>query len=204
MSDLKAALQSRFGEHRVTDFPLLDENHVDILQIDLELRSPVTLLMTNGLSNYTMPVPDKLRDFAHAELYVCLPSYWEVDMENPQFNWPYFQLQKLAQHLIEKQTWFGVGHTFSNGNPPEPLSHKMKQNHLLLMEPILLESHLADIQVADKAITFLALVPIFEDEFEYKMGKGYFKFSRKFRAKNYEELLDDFRQSIRNRKFGFF
>jgi hypothetical protein len=204
MDNLKQVLAEKFGKQRVSDFPLLNEHHVDLLQVDLELRSSVTLLMTNGLYKYNMPIPEKLKEFSNIELYFCLPSYWELDMENERFNWVYFQIQKLAQHLIDQQTWFGVGHTFSNGNPLAPFSSTMKQNHLLLTEPIMLEDHLADIVIDGKPITFLAIVPIFEDEFDYKMAKGYFKFIRKFRAKNNEELLDDFRQSVKTRRFGLF
>jgi hypothetical protein len=204
MNSLKEALQHKFGEHRVSDFPLLDENDVDLIQVDLELRSQVTLLMTNGLHKYNMPVPEKLNEFSNAELYFCLPSYWELDMGNERFNWVYFQIQKLAKHLIDKQTWFGVGHTFSNENPPVALSSSMKQTHLLLTEPIMLESHLEKIVVKGKTITFLAIVPIFDEEFEFKMAQGYFKFNRKFRAKNNEELLDDFRESVKKRRFGLF
>ena len=204
MNTLIEALQQRFGEHRVSDFPLLDENDVGLIQVDLELRSKVTLLMTNGLHKYKMPVPEKLEEFAHAELYFCLPSYWELAMDNEKFNWVYFQLQKLAKHLIDQQTWFGVGHTFSNGKPPQALSSTMKQNHLLLTEPILLEEALDKIVVDDKSITFLAVVPIFDEEFEFKMAQGYFKFIRKFRGKNNEETLDDFRESVKKRRFGLF
>lgn len=204
MDNLKEALANKFGPQRVNDFPLLDENDVDLLLVDLEMRSPVRVLMTNGLNKYNMPVPEKLRGFENIELYFCLPSYWELDMENDKFNWVYFQIQKLAKHLVEKQTWFGVGHTFSNGQPPKALSSSMQQNHLLLTEPIMLENHLDEIEVDGKTITFLAIVPIFNDEFDFKMAKGYFKFIRKFRASNNEELLDDFRQSVRKRRFGLF
>jgi hypothetical protein len=204
MDSLKEVLSDKFGQQRVSDFPLLEEDHVALLQVDLEMRSPVKVLVTNGLHKYNMPVPEKLKGFENIELYFCLPSYWELDLNNEKFNWVYFQIQKLSKHLIEKQTWFGVGHTFSNGQPPKALSSSMLQNHLLLTEPIMLENYLDQIEVEGKTITFLAIVPIFSDELDYKMAKGYFSFIKKFRAKNNEELLDDFRQSIKNRRFGFF
>lgn len=204
MSELKKVLENKFGEHRVHDFPLKSEEHIELLEINLELRSPTTLLMTNGLSNYNMPVPEKFKDYKNIELYFCLPSYWEVHKDDEKFNWPYTQIQKLATHLLDKQTWYGAGHTFSNGNPPEAFSETMKQNYLLLAAPIMLEEHLQPVIINNKEVHFLAIVPIYEDEFEYKMGKGYFKFIRKYRAKNNDELLDDFRLSVRKNKFRIF
>ena len=76
MSDLKHALQDRFGDHRVSEIPV-KEGEIPLLIMDLELKTPVTVIMTNGLSDYKMPVPEKLEGEEYNELYFCLPSYWE-------------------------------------------------------------------------------------------------------------------------------
>ena len=200
-------LEKRFGEHRVAAFlpPQHGENTIDLLKIDLEVRFPVTVIMTNGLSAYNMPVPEKKAEHSNVELYFCLPSYWDLDdLSNPNFSWPFALLDRLSNHLLDKSTWYGVGHTFANGNPPQALSEKLKANHLLLTEPILLEEHLQPIVTPDKSIHFLAITPIFEQEFDYKNSKGYFKFMRKYRSKNHNELVDDFRQSCLKSRFRIF
>lgn len=204
MTELEKALSDRFGAHRVNSLEPKKKGDIELLKIDLELRSPVTVIMTNGLSNYEMPVPEKFSKRAFNELYFCLPSYWELDSEEERFQWPLDWIKKLGKHLIDKKTWYGPGHTFSNGEPSKAFSSTMKSNHLILVDPIFLEEHLQPLALPDKTIHFLAIVPLFENEFDYKMSKGYFKFIRKFRVKNNDELLDDFRESNMKLKFRIF
>jgi hypothetical protein len=202
---LKQELSNRFGAHRVIDFPVDEELPFKLLQLNLELkRMPVTVLMTDGLRHKTMDVP-KPGMAQHIELFFCLPSYWELnETDNPAMQWPVDWLKKLGKHLMEQPTWFGVGHTFSNGNPPQAFSATMQSNYLLLTEPIELEEHFREYNEEGKMIYFLAAMPIFEQEFDLKNAKGYTKFIRKFRAKNGNEILDDFRQNIYASKWRIF
>lgn len=205
MSELKEYLANRFGEHRVSDY-IIDGVDVQLLKIQLELSaSPVTLIITNGLRNYTMPVPEQLYEKKNIELFFCLPSYWDLeDTDTKNMNWPFTWLEKIGKHLVEKETWYGPGHTFSNGNPPQSLSENMKPNHLILTEPIKLEEHLAPATLTDLTIHFLAVVPIYEQEFDIKMAKGFTKFMRKFRARNGSEIVDDYRENIFKSRFRIF
>ena len=205
MSELKKALEEKLGEHRVHSFNRGVEDYIDMLLLDIETKIPMKILMTDGLSEYNMPVPEKYKGREFNEIYFALPSYWEIEeKENPLMKWPLDQIQKLAKHVIENETWYGPGHTFSNGNPPQSLSENMKQNHLLMADPILLEDLLQPIDLEGKNIYFLAIIPLFEDEFDRKMSSGYFKFIRKFRAKNGNEVLDDYRTSIYRSRWRIF
>ena len=205
MNELKEYLANRFGEHRVTDF-YAEGVEVPLLKIELELSaSPVTLIMTNGLRNYAMPVPEKLEGQEHIELFFCLPSYWDFsDATNATMNWPLVWIDKLAKHLVDKETWYGPGHTFSNGNPPEALSPTMKPNHLVILSPIKLEEHLVPAKLGEQMVHFLAVAPIYEQEFDIKMAKGFGKFLRKFRGKNGNEIVDDYRENIFKSRFHLF
>lgn len=202
---LKQELSKRFGEHRVSDFPMQNELPFKVIQLHLELkRMPVTVLMTDGLRHKKMGVP-KEGMVECIELFVCLPSYWELtEKENPIMQWPVNWLEKLGLHLMNKDTWFGVGHTFSNGKPPVALSETMKSNHLMLVDPIELEEHFRPFNEEGEDVQFLAVVPIYEQEFDMKNAKGYTTFIRKFRAKNGNEILDDFRENIYASKWRIF
>lgn len=203
-SELQKALAERFGEHRVTEIPVL-EGEIPLLLLDLELKSPVTVVMTNGLSDYKMPVPEKWQGYEHTELYFCLPSYWEWDaLDNPQMNWIYPWIQRLAKHVVEKNTWFGHGHTMPCGADMKPLSATMQQNHFLLSLPILLEDELKPVMVNEKTIYFLAIIPIFKNELDYKNQKGTLKFLQKLMSGGITEKLDDYRTSISRGKWRFF
>ena len=202
MNILEQTLIERFGENNVKTHLSASENDFPLLEIKIEMRSEIIVLMTNGLSDYAMPVPEKYKERNHAELYFCLPSYWDLTTENGK--WVIEWIQKLAKHCIEKETWYGIGHTFPNGNPALPLSNTMKQKYLMLNAPYFLEKELSPIQTEDKEIHFLGIIPIFEDEMDYKMGKGTYKLLQKIEGKGVSELLDDYRMSCLKSKWRFF
>ena len=208
MTELEHKLIERFGEHRVSTLAT-NEGEMPLLLLDLEpiqgRSGQVTVVMTNGLSNYTMPVPEKLSDRAHNELYFCLPSYWEwEDMTNPNMNWVFSWIQHLAAYVREKTSWFGHGHTMPCGKDMQALSATMQQNHFFLTDPILLEEELKPVEVSNKIIHFLAIVPIFPDEMDYKQGKGTLKLTQKLIQHNVNEKLDDYRSTVLKSKWRFF
>lgn len=190
---MKEALIQRFGSDRVQTVPV-GENECPLLLVDIDARTPVKVLMTNGLSNYTMPVSEKELGFEHNELFFCLPSYWELDeRDNPRMNWVFEWIQRLTAYVQENNTWFGHGHTMPCGKEMRALSDTMKQNHFLLMRPLFLEDELCAMKLEGKTVYFLAIVPVFESELNYKMGKGTKKFLEKFIRAGNTEKLDDFR-----------
>jgi len=200
---VKENLIQRFGAHRVSEIPV-QEGEVPLLILDLELISPVTVVVTNGLNDYKMPVPEKWVGREHNELYFCLPSYWEwEDRENPQMNWVFYWIQRLVQHVKEKETWFGHGHSMPCGKEMNPLSATMKQNHFMLSEPMLLEMEMAPVQMTDREINFLSIIPLFKDEMDYKQSKGTFKFMQKLVNNGITEKLDDYRGSATQRKWRY-
>lgn len=196
---MKEALQKRFGEHRVSDVSV-QEGEIPLLMLDLELKSPVTVIMTNGLHSLEMPVPELFKDRPFTELYFCLPSYWEwEDTANPNMNWPFVWIQKLAQHLQEKETWYAPGHTFPCGE--EGLSATMTQSYLFLSDPLLLEEELAPIEVEGKNIHFLGIIPLFKKEFEFKQSRGTYQLIKKLNDHHVSEKLDNFRGSVLKRRW---
>jgi len=204
MTALQQAFIERFGEHRVMEVPTL-EGEMPLLALDLELNVPITVICTNGLSNYNMPVPEKFADYANNELCFCLPSYWEwEDIENPQRNWIFPWIQKLAKYVVENEKWYGQGHTFASDKDLSPFSDTMKQNHLVLLHPIKLENELAPITVDGKTIHFLTIVPIFSDELDFKQSKTTYKFVQKMISKGMNEILDDFRTTMMRGKWRIF
>jgi hypothetical protein len=106
--------------------------------------------------------------------------------------------------VLEKQSWFGPGHTIPCGNPPVAISHLLKQEYFIFLDPIFLESEMKPITVAGKNIHFLAIVPIFGDELDYKMGKGTQKFIRKFIQRKNDERIEEYRKSILSSRMIFF
>lgn len=173
-----------------------------LLLLELESKSPVSVLMTNGLSKFKMKVPEKMAGREFNELYFCLPSYWDwSDLENPRMNWVYPWIQRLTKFVIEKDTWFGPGHTMPCGQDMQSLSDTMLQNHFFLSDPILLAEELKPVEVNRNTIHFLGIIPIFPDEMDYKQGKGTFKLLKKLSQHGVTEKLDDYRSTILKSKW---
>lgn len=210
MSEIIKEFKKQFGEDKVqTIFFKQTENqelaNYPFILIDIEMRSPVKVLMTSSLSEYKMPVSEKFIGKEFNELCFCLPSYWDLnETNNTNLNWVFEVLFKYQKHAIEKQTWFGVGHTIPFSNPARSISERMKQSYFFLQEPLFLAEKLTPIELEEKTIHFLMLLPIFEDEFDYKIGKGTFKFQKKLSQHNVTELLDDYRSTVLKTKWRFF
>lgn len=201
MTALHTALANRFGEQNVSIFPT-KEGEIPLLLIKAEIKSPVTILMTNGLSDFKMIVPEKMQGFEFNEIYFCLPSYWNLyDAAYQRMNWVFHWIQRLSKYVQEKQTWFGNGHTMPCGKEMAPLSETMKENHLFISDPMLLENELYPLEINEKTVRFLSIIPIFEDEMDYKQGKGTFKFVQKLRNQGVSEKLDDYRSTVMKSKW---
>ncbi|MFT7345050.1 MAG: hypothetical protein ACI9XP_001644 [Lentimonas sp.] len=178
---------------------------LQIIYFSPDENKDCSILMTNGLSDVFMPVHEKHKGEERMELYFCLPSYWDINDPANNFQWPLIWLEKLAKHVIEKNTWFGIGHTVQCYKDYAPLSENMSQSHFILNRPDYCSEMLPElIHENGETIQFLAIIPIFSDEMDYKQGKGTLKLFKKLLNKNITEKLDDFRNSVLKSRFSFF
>jgi hypothetical protein len=176
------------------------EVSLPLLKIRMEGKRPVTLIMTDGLSQKKMKLPAQSNEFDQVELYWALPEYWDLsDLSNPNTNWIFHWLNKLIRHLLDKDVWLGHGHTFQC----QPLSLTMKQEYLMLMKPLIVNDVLSKAQEATKNVGFLAIVPLFKTEFDFKQQKGTNSLVTKMTEGGVSELLDDYRESLLKKRFGY-
>ena len=168
MQKLLPFLSERFGADQIQT---IERNNESFTLITLPNSNELRVLMTDGLSDHRMNVHEKHVGEEFAELFVLLPSYWKLDEpENPRMNWVFDWLTKLKKHVIE--------------------------NHFILSDPLELANELEPIQMANKTVYFLSLIPIFADEMDYKQGKGTAKLFSKFALQNITEKLDDYRSTV--------
>lgn len=176
------------------------KNGVDLQLINWEEVRDFRILATSGLSEIIKE--QGVEEDKSFELFFCLPSYWLLEeLENPRFNWVINWLFRFSDYLVKNKTFFDHGHTIAAGNPPEPLSETMKQTYFMFSEPIA-TAPLFKGQLEGKK--YLAVIPLFQDEFDYKVAKGTFKLEDKFRQKGNSEVLDDFRTSSVRKKYYIF
>jgi hypothetical protein len=136
-------------------------------------------------------------DLKQIELYFCLPDYLNLEVE----DWPIHWLQRIARVPQKNNTWFGYGDTLPAGSPPEHLTESFLANHFILSKPI----HLSDKLENNGDFKFLAVIPLFETEFSYKMRNSHTVLFDRFKKKGITELVDLYRASVcRKRILGMF
>ena len=115
------------------------EVSVPLLKLKIEGKRPVTLIMTDGLSQKKMKLPEQSNEFDQIELYWALPEYWDLsDLSNPNTNWIFHWLNKLVRHLLDKDVWFGHGHTFKTQSLMMCYPRFRKQEKVLVFYPLCL------------------------------------------------------------------
>ncbi len=193
-----------FGASKVSKVYKVDDD-VEILAIDLSATKRVKLLMTSGLNLHHMNVPDHLKSQKSCEIYFCVPSYWEIlnDLHS-ETNWIIKWLERVVKYIKSNDNWLGAGHTLKCGADKLPLSLTMKQEYFVFSPPLLMDEEFKKLKNSDEEISFFALIPLFEKEFEYKQRKGIDKFTIKMRSAGMSEKLDEYRPSLIKRSRLFF
>lgn len=158
-------------------------------------KRPQHIIFTSGLAKHTQSVTEKCEEYKHIELYFCLPEYWKVEDKSPEHQWPIHWINRIAEVPQKNSSWFGPGDTIPAGNPPKNLSTQMEENHFVLVEPMKMEM-LTEVLVEDKTIRFLAIIPIYQKELDYKLRNSAKVLMAKFQHKNNTEELDNYRESV--------
>ena len=159
-----------------------------------------SLLCTNGLSQYKMEMPEGLENKSNVELLLLLPE--KVD-ENFNYHGLNCKLlfEKLTSIIIEKKSWIGAGHTFPNIINEPTISIYTEMDHFLLIEPIVLKEEFSEIKINNEEITFLAVIPLFKKELDYKMKNGAYSLLRRLKKNAVTELFVMKRPMVLKRKF---
>ena len=153
------------------------------------------IVFTAGLSNYQQAADIASNSLSNIELYFCLPEYWDIEKN----NWPIHWLNRIAQVPQKNKTSFGIGDTLPAGNPPNPLDEKFLAEYFVLLEPMLLHDEL--VTQHSENFKWLAVVPIFKKEFDFKLQNSTTALLKKFEVQNVTEMVDTFRLPVGRKKF---
>lgn len=155
------------------------------------------ILYTEGLSAHRQSVDEKNQGLEYIELYFLLPDYWDFS----KMDWPVYWLNRIAQVPKKNKTWFGRGDTLPAGNPPQAVDEKLHCSYFMLSQPMLLESQLTGEAWKDTPFSMLAVLPIFEREFDYKNQNSARALLTIFQSKNISEMVDIYRKPVARKKF---
>lgn len=154
-------------------------------------------LVTSGMSDAPMSVPEQLPRRAELLLYVSDPKDEHIEV-----------LQWLARlpHM-QQGTWYGGGTTMTNGNPPQPIFEGSELNNYLFLFPVVGKDDEVPKQlvVGGDATTVLWVVPITHAECQLILEKSLKAFLDVLDKKRHPFILNEKRGCYVRSKglFGF-
>ncbi len=209
IEDIDKHLSKFFDDKDVTVFHEIvsDKIHVDIYFIKANKDRDFHILMTSGMSSLPMNVPDEFKDLAYAEIITILPKQWSLDQkdfEDENVYWPIRQLKFLAKFPHLYDTWLGEGHTISNGNPPEPMSENTAFVGVILLPSVTLPKDFMVIKSGEKTIHIYSMIPLYQEEMDYKLKHGTSGLLSKFDKYDIKEVIDIKRTNSCKKRFLLF
>lgn len=211
--DLVEAVTNHLDQHFGTaDLNVWHEIVSDLVHIDVHQVPPgpgrewVTLV-TSGMAERAMTVPDDLEYHRHAELVLALPPDWPLGddaFEDESNYWPIRLLKQLARLPHEFDTFLYYGHTVPNGDPPDPYAPSTQLCCALITPPLCAPEGFDELTVGDRTIHFFGVVALYADEMQLKLDKGMDALIAKLDEGGVTELVDPARPSVASRRRGFF
>ncbi len=181
-----------------------DMVHIDVHWVQPAKTRPFHTLVTSGMSDRPMTVPDECRELQYAELMICLPRSWKISkeaFEDEANYWPIRLLKLMARLPHEYETWLGMGHTVPNGDPAEPYADNTKFTCALVMPPLSVPEEFHTLQLdEDREIQFYTIVPLYEEETNFKLTKGLEALMTKLDKVGVNDVVDIHRENACQRK----
>lgn len=185
-----------------------DAARIEVHFVAATKTRPVHTLITAGMSDVPMSVPENAESPRYLELMVTLPQSWKLDDQSaaqPEWNWPIRQLRSLAAHPRKFSTWLGWGHVVPNGDPPEPLAPNTKLCGAIIVPSLLVPTDFYELKTGMETIAFYSVVPLYREEMEMKSRDGMEPLLAKMVDRGITDLIDPKRRNAAVRKrFGLF
>lgn len=185
-----------------------DAVHIDVHVVPPTDAFPNLRLVTSGMSDLPMTLPEGVEAPQHMELMVTLPADWPIqhaDFEDERHYWPIRLLKGLARLPHKFDTWLGFGHTVPNGHPAEPYAPGVGFDGAIVLPPVSAPEDFGHLVIdARKTIVFMTLVPLYPEEMALKLKKGSDALLDRFDAKGIKDLIDPARVNVARKRFGLF
>jgi hypothetical protein len=187
---------------------LSDTVHIDVHFVKPQKGFPFVRLVTSGMSDLPMSVPEHAGVPRFAELLITLPEDWRLDqasLDDERWYWPIRLLKVLARLPHKYGTWLGFGHTVPNGDPAEPYAPNIKFSGAIVLPSVTVPDAFHKLRIDDdKEITFFSVVPLYDDEMNLKLREGSDKLLDSFDSHQVSDIVDLARRSVAKKRFGLF
>lgn len=209
IEEISDHIEKYIGEVDVVFHELLSDTvHIDIHHVKPTQDRPFHTLITSGMSDIAMKVPDGSDINPHMELMITLPSEWKISndaFKDECWYWPIRQLKFLARFPHKYDSWFGWGHTIPNGDPAEAFAENTKFTGVMLATSLNVPEEFIELKIGDeKNIQFFSLIPLYEEEMNLKLQKGSDELLDKFDKYHINDLVELNRKNVGKKRFGLF
>lgn len=172
---------------------------IDVLFAAPDAARAHRTLATRGMSARPMTAPRGREDRRFAELTLSVGPEWPVGQEafeDEAAFWPVRLLRRLARIPHEAGGWLWLGHTASNGDPPEPWGPGTALAGAVLAPPRRAGPGFRTAAQGERRLAMLAVVPAHDDELGFALRWGGPALIALLRAHGVDELLDPVRPSV--------
>ncbi len=196
--------------HKVFHELISDLVHIDVHWVKPSRDRRWHTLVTSGMSDRPMAVPDECLHLRFAELLILLPENWKISQESFKDDrnyWPVRLLKSLARLPHEYDTWLGSGHTVPNGDPAEPYAADTNFSCAMILPSLSFGEDFGQLPIErDRSILFYSVIPMYSEETNYKLDFGLEKLLAQFARHDMSEIIDIKRPNTCRRKkwFGLF
>lgn len=176
-----------------------DRVHLDVLFVPATEDRPYHVLVTSGVSDLPMLVPEGAEEFNRVELLMALPEDWPLSDESfkdEENYWPVRWLKQIGRLPHDYDTWIGWGHTIPNGDPPEPIANTQFIG-VMLSPAFWLNNDFYQLKAeSGDTITFYNLVPLYKEEMDLKLKVGADEIEERFDQQNVGFVLNPTRTNV--------
>ena len=177
-----------------------DRVHVDVHFVSPGADREWITLVTSGMAERPMTVPDGLEDYRYAELVLALPADWplaEDALAHETYYWPLRLLKDLARLPHDYGTFLCWGHTIPNGDPPEPYADGTSFCGALVADARLTPEEFDQLALPDgRSVYFYGVYALLADEMEFKLEHGAAALLDRFVEEHVTEWVDLSRRSV--------
>lgn len=173
--------------------------HIDVHIVRPTPAYPYLTLVTSGMSERPMAVPDGAGDNPFCELMLSLPPGWPMGddaFRDARAYWPVAVLKQVARLPREQDTWIAGWHTVPNGDPVQPYAPGSPFVGVAVTPMVRCEPAARTFtSTAGQQASLLALVPLHPAELKLKLTEGAEALADAFDRAGVNELLDPERPS---------
>ncbi len=197
---IKAHVERYVGEvAQVLEMTGDDGRTLSLLHVRTRRPAHHQVIVTSGISNTPMPVPNDMEDFERAELLLALPRDWPVSNDtwrDGDLGWPLRWLEYVGRLPLQFDTWIGWGHSIPNGSPATPIANTAFTG-VCLAPPYWLDPAFFQLRAdSGDTICFYDLVPVYAEEMQLKLDRGFGELEKCFEKAGTGFILDVNRSNV--------